>query len=150
MRLGDQTNSVDAITQTLRQAYVALASENVGGAQAMLDSAVNYTLTRVQFGRVIGSFQAIKHTCAEFLLDVELAKSGAYYAAAAATDNADDFAQVASLAKAGSSDTFMRSAAQCIQLHGGIGFTWSRTHTFGTNAPRAPRCFWEHLTITVS
>ena len=95
----------------------------------MLDSAVNYTLTRVQFGRLIGSFQAIKHTCAEFLLDVELAKSGAYYAAAAATDSTDDFAQVASLAKAGSSDTFMRSAAQCIQLHGGIGFTWEQnTH----------------------
>ena len=129
MRLGDQSNSVAAITQTLRQACVALASENVGGAQAMLDSAVNYTLTRVQFGRLIGSFQAIKHTCAEFLLDVELAKSGAYYAAAAATDSTDDFAQVASLAKAGSSDTFMRSAAQCIQLHGGIGFTWEQnTH----------------------
>jgi alkylation response protein AidB-like acyl-CoA dehydrogenase len=128
-RLGESGDDAQAIALTLRQACVALAAESAGGAQAMLDSAVAYTLTRVQFGRLIGSFQAIKHQCADLLLDVELAKSGAYYAAGAATEHSTDFGSAASLAKAVTSDTFMRAAATCIQLHGGIGFTWEQdTH----------------------
>lgn len=127
--LGEVGQGADALERTLQQAAVALANESAGGAQAMLNSAVDYTLMRVQFGRVIGSFQAIKHQCAELLLDVELAKSAAYQAATAASDDEGDLPAFASVAKAATSDSFMRAATSCIQLHGGIGFTWEQnTH----------------------
>ena len=101
----------------------------VGGAQVMLESAVSYAGMRVQFGRPIGSFQAIKHACADMLLDVELAKSAAYYAAQACADGDPATPALASLAKAAAGDAFMRAAASCIQIHGGIGFTWDHdTH----------------------
>jgi alkylation response protein AidB-like acyl-CoA dehydrogenase len=127
--LGEIGAGAQALEDTLMQAAVALASESVGGAQAMLNAAVDYTLMRVQFGRLVGSFQAIKHQCAELLLDVELAKSAAYQAANAASDADADQRVVASIAKAASSDSFMGAAIRCIQLHGGIGFTWEQdTH----------------------
>ncbi|MEM7407859.1 MAG: acyl-CoA dehydrogenase family protein [Pseudomonadota bacterium] len=119
----------DGLVTALRRAAIALANESAGGAQAMLQSAVDYTLMRVQFGRLIGSFQAIKHQCAELLLEVELAKSAAYHAASAAAERDDELPALASAAKAGTSDSFMRAAIACIQLHGGIGFTWEQdTH----------------------
>ena len=84
---------------------------------------------RIQFGRAIGSFQAIKHKCADMLLDVEMAKSAAYYAAAAAESHDPELPALASLAKASASEAYMRIAAECIQIHGGIGFTWDNdTH----------------------
>jgi alkylation response protein AidB-like acyl-CoA dehydrogenase len=84
---------------------------------------------RVQFGRTIGSFQAIKHKCADLLLDLELAKSAAYYAAQAAAADDPEWPALACLAKAAASETYLRMAAECIQLHGGIGFTWDNdTH----------------------
>ena len=84
---------------------------------------------RMQFGRAIGSFQAVKHKCADMLLEVELAKSAAYYAAEAAADDDAELPALASLAKACASDAYMNTAANCIQLHGGIGFTWDHdTH----------------------
>ncbi len=114
---------------TLDQAAIALANEMVGGAQAMLASAVDYAKLRVQFGRTIGSFQAIKHKCADLLLDVELANSAAYYAAQAAAIDDPEWPAMASLAKAAASETYLRTAAECIQIHGGIGFTWDNdTH----------------------
>ncbi|MHB8381394.1 MAG: acyl-CoA dehydrogenase family protein [Candidatus Binataceae bacterium] len=122
--LGNADDGAKAIVRTLDQAAIALANEMVGGAQALLDSAVNYTKLRVQFGRTIGSFQAIKHKCADLLLDVELAKSAAYYAAQAAAVDDPEWPALASLAKAAASETYLRTAAACIQLHGGIGFTW--------------------------
>src|SRR5215469_14450700 len=82
--LGSLDDGAKPILRTLDQAAVALANEMVGGAQALLDSAVNYAKFRVQFGRTIGSFQAIKHKLADMLLEVELAKSAAYCAAQAA------------------------------------------------------------------
>ena len=72
----------------------------------------------------IGSFQAIKHKCADMLLEVELAKSAAMYAAAAAAEDSEELPEVASLAKALASDTYRRAATESIQIHGGIGFTW--------------------------
>lgn len=109
-------------------ALVALANEMVGGAQALLDAAVAYTKLRVQFGRTIGSFQAIKHRLADLLLEVEHAKSAAYQAAAA-FDSDEDVSELASLAKAVASEAYLRAALECIQLHGGIGFTWENdTH----------------------
>ena len=128
-RLGDDGAGFIAMQTVLMEASVALANESVGGAQAMLDTAVDYTQLRVQFGRPIASFQAIKHQCAELLLDVELAKSAAYYAAEACALQSPDAHASASLAKAGVSDTYMRAAKTCVQLHGGIGFTWEQnTH----------------------
>jgi alkylation response protein AidB-like acyl-CoA dehydrogenase len=118
-----------ALSRTLDQAAIALANEMVGGAQALLDSALSYAQSRMQFGRAIGSFQAIKHKCADMLLEVELAKSAAYYAAEAAAEDDPELPSLASLAKACASDAYMSTAANCIQLHGGIGFTWDHdTH----------------------
>ncbi len=129
MLLGNLEDSAKPIIRTLDQAAIALANEMVGGAQAMLDSAVSYAKLRVQFGRTIGSFQAIKHKLADMLLDVELAKSAAYYAAQAAAVEDPEWSALASLAKAAASETFLHTAAECIQIHGGIGFTWDNdTH----------------------
>ena len=124
-----QLDGAKSITQTLDQAAIALANEMVGGAQSLLDSAVNYAKLRVQFGRTIGSFQAIKHKLADMLLEVELAKSAAYCAAQAAAVDDPDWAALASLARAAASETYLHTAIECIQIHGGIGFTWDNdTH----------------------
>ncbi len=129
--LGELNAGDSTLPHILDLAAVALASEMVGGAQMMLQSALNYAQLRMQFGRLIGSFQAIKHKCADMLLDVELAKSTAYYAAATAADDAPDLPAIASLSKAYASDTYMKSAAECLQIHGGIGFTWENdTHLY--------------------
>ena len=127
--LGNSGQAASALARTLEQAAVALASEMVGGAQTMLDTATEYARARMQFGRPIGSFQAIKHRCADMLLDVELARSGARYAADAAAQDDSDLPALASLVKASAADAYMRAAASCIQIHGGIGFTWDHdTH----------------------
>ena len=112
------------LERTLRLAAVALAAEQVGGAQRCLDMSVDYAKLRVQFGRPIGSFQAIKHKCADMLLEVESARSAAYYAAWAVADGSDQLPLLASLAKAYCSEAFANAAAENIQIHGGIGFTW--------------------------
>jgi len=127
--LGSLEDGAKPLARTLDQAAIALANEMVGGAQALLDSAINYVKMRVQFGRTIGSFQAIKHKCADLLLDVELAKSAAYYAAQAAAVGDPEWPALASLAKAAASETYLQTAIATIQLHGGIGFTWDNdTH----------------------
>jgi alkylation response protein AidB-like acyl-CoA dehydrogenase len=127
--LGNLDDGAKPIVRTLDQAAIALANEMVGGAQALFDSAVGYSKLRVQFGRTIGSFQAIKHKCADLLLELELAKSAAYYAAQAAAVDDPDWPAMACLAKAAASETYLHIAAECIQIHGGIGFTWDNdTH----------------------
>jgi alkylation response protein AidB-like acyl-CoA dehydrogenase len=103
---------------------IMLAAEQVGGAQRCLDMSVDYAKLRYQFGRPIGSFQAVKHKCADMLLEVESARSAAYYAAWAAADGVSGLPLVASLAKACCSEAYSRAAAENIQIHGGIGFTW--------------------------
>src|SRR6185437_3567161 len=122
--IGTDGAAEDGIRKTLDLAAVALAAEQVGGAQHCLDSSVEYAKTRIQFGRPIGSFQAIKHKCADMLLEVESAKSAAYYAAWAAAEDNEELPVVASLAKAYCSDAYFHAAAENIQIHGGIGFTW--------------------------
>jgi alkylation response protein AidB-like acyl-CoA dehydrogenase len=122
--LGDVGAGWAALSKTLDQAAVGLANESVGGAQKVLETAVQYAKDRVQFGRPIGSFQAIKHKCADMLLEVESAKSAAYYAAWSAAEDNDELPVVASLAKAYVSDAYFHAAAENIQIHGGIGFTW--------------------------
>jgi alkylation response protein AidB-like acyl-CoA dehydrogenase len=114
----------DVLSQVLDLAAVALAAEQVGGSQEVLEMAVQYAKDRVQFGRPIGSFQAIKHKCADMLLEVESAKSAAYYAGWCASELNDELPSVASLAKAYCSEAYFHAAAENIQIHGGIGFTW--------------------------
>jgi alkylation response protein AidB-like acyl-CoA dehydrogenase len=127
--LGNVNDGAQALARTLDQATIALANEMVGGAQTLFDSAVNYAKLRVQFGRTIGSFQAIKHKCADMLLEMELAKSAAYYAAQAAAVDDPEWPALASLAKASASEMYLHIAAETIQIHGGIGFTWDHdTH----------------------
>jgi alkylation response protein AidB-like acyl-CoA dehydrogenase len=110
-----------ALSRALDLAAVALAAEQAGAAQRCLEMAVDYAKTRVQFGRPIGSFQAIKHKCADMLLQVESAKAAA---AAAAAANAQELPVLAALAGAYCSDAFCDVAMENIQIHGGIGFTW--------------------------
>ena len=122
--LGDAGNGFAAFSKTLDQAGVLLSNEMIGGAQFVLDQSVEYAKVRVQFGRPIGSFQAIKHKCADMLLEVESGKSAAYYSAWAAAEDNDELPVVAALAKAYISDAYFHCAAENIQIHGGIGFTW--------------------------
>jgi alkylation response protein AidB-like acyl-CoA dehydrogenase len=122
--IGTEGGAEAGLSKTLDLAAVALAAEQVGGAQHVLDASVEYAKTRIQFGRPIGSFQAIKHKCADMLLEVESAKSAAYYAGWAAAEDSDELPAVASLAKSYCSEAYFHSAAENIQIHGGIGFTW--------------------------
>ena len=112
------------ISKLLDLAAVALAAEQVGGAQKCLEMSTEYAKVRVQFGRPIGSFQAIKHKCADMLVAVESAKSAAYYAGWAASEDNEELPVVAPLAKAYCSEAYFHCAAENIQIHGGIGFTW--------------------------
>ena len=113
-----------ALATALAHASAALASEQVGGAQRCLDQAVAYAKVRHQFGRPIGSFQAIRHTCADLMLAIECARGAAQYAAHAADELPDALPGAAALAKAHCTEAYTRAAAANIQLHGGIGFTW--------------------------
>jgi alkylation response protein AidB-like acyl-CoA dehydrogenase len=122
--IGTNGKGWDVLNKVLDLAAVGLAAEQVGGAQRVLEMAVEYAKVRVQFGRPIGSFQAIKHKCADMLLEVESAKSAAYYAMWCASEMNDELPSVASLAKAYCSEAYFHSAAENIQIHGGIGFTW--------------------------
>ena len=128
-RLGNDPDESSALTRVLDLAYIALANECTGGAERLFEDTLEYTKLRRQFGRSIASFQAIKHRMAELLLTVELAKSAAYFAAEAQDNGAHDVSMLASLAKAGASEAYVRTAQESIQLHGGIGFTWENdTH----------------------
>jgi len=122
--LGSTQDGFAAFSKTLDQAAVALSNEMMGGAQKVLEMSVDYAKVRVQFGRPIGSFQAIKHKCADMLLEVESGKSAAYYAAWAAAEDNDELPVVAALSKAYCSEAYFHAAAENIQIHGGIGFTW--------------------------
>ena len=122
--IGEDGKGWDTLTTVLDLAAISLAAEQVGGAQKVLEMAVDYAKVRVQFGRPIGSFQAIKHKCADMLLEVESAKSAAYYGMWCASEMNDELPSTASLAKAYCSEAYFHAAAENIQIHGGIGFTW--------------------------
>jgi alkylation response protein AidB-like acyl-CoA dehydrogenase len=115
--------SPQALQTLWDQLCVVLAHEMMGGAQALLASTVEYTKMRVQFGRPIGSFQALKHRCADLLMEVEFAKAASHYAAFCLAAGEGD-AYAPSMAKAMASDTYMNVARAAVQLRGGIGFTW--------------------------
>jgi alkylation response protein AidB-like acyl-CoA dehydrogenase len=124
-RLGEaEGRGAVVLGEALDRAAIALAAEQVGGAQRCLDLSVAYARERVQFGRPIGSFQAIKHKCADMMLLVESARSAAWLAAERATQGGEDLSTFASLAKAYCGDAYFRCAGEAIQIHGGVGFTW--------------------------
>ncbi|MFV0297756.1 MAG: acyl-CoA dehydrogenase family protein [Hyphomicrobiaceae bacterium] len=127
--LGQEGNAAGALRETLDVAAICLANEMVGGAERLFESAIDYAGLRMQFGRPIASFQSLKHKAADMLIDVELARSAAYYAAAAADEGDPEVSALASLAKSGAADAYMQTAIHTIQIHGGIGFTWDNdTH----------------------
>jgi len=127
--LGEEGEAAGPMATTLTRAAICLANEMVGGADRLREDALEYVQMRMQFGRSIASFQVTKHKATDMLADVELAKSAAYYAAAALDEGDDDIVSVASLAKAAASEAYMQTAIHAVQMHGGIGFTWDNdTH----------------------
>jgi alkylation response protein AidB-like acyl-CoA dehydrogenase len=124
-RLVGAANSADELlTHVARVAAIALACEQVGGAQKILEVTVDYVRARSQFGRAIGSFQAVKHRCADMLVDVEEARAVATHAAHVVAAGDDELPAIAAMAKAFCSDAYVSCAETSVQLHGGIGFTW--------------------------
>jgi alkylation response protein AidB-like acyl-CoA dehydrogenase len=122
--LGGAGDGWTAVSRMLQVAAVGLAAEQVGGAQRALEMAVDYAKLREQFGRPIGSFQAIKHKCASMLVAVESMKSAAYYGLWAVASGHDELPVVSSIAKVYCSDGYTMVTGENIQIHGGIGFTW--------------------------
>lgn len=119
---GDQAQSVHEAVIDL-SAFIS-GAEALGGATRCLEMSVDYAMLREQFGRPIGSFQALKHRLADLFVDVEAARSIVAYGAAVADTESSEFAVVASMAKSFCSDVFCRAAGEAIQIHGGTGFTW--------------------------
>ena len=122
--LGIEGQGWEVLARVLDIAAAGLACEQVGGAARVLESTVDYVKVREQFGRPIGSFQAVKHKLADMLVELESARSAAYYAVSAVESGSPDLPLAASIAKAYCSTAYYRIAAESIQLHGGIGFTW--------------------------
>jgi alkylation response protein AidB-like acyl-CoA dehydrogenase len=119
-KLGDSSG----LAKALDVATAALAAEMVGGMQRTLEITVEYAKTRKQFGKPIGSFQAVQHQCADMYLETESARSAAYYAAWALEEDAPDAAVAVSIAKMYASDASRTVGNRGIQIHGGMGFTW--------------------------
>jgi alkylation response protein AidB-like acyl-CoA dehydrogenase len=122
--IGPAGGAAPALARVFDLGCVALACEQVGVAERALDMARDYALLRTQFGRPIGSFQAVKHTLADVLLEVEAARSAAWYGMWAADARQDQLPVVASIAKATCSTAAYLATAENIQVHGGIGYTW--------------------------
>ena len=123
-RLGTTSGAERAIEQMLDLTRIALAADALGGTGRVLDMSVAYAKTREQFGRAIGSFQAIKHKCASMLVDLESSRAAVLYALWAAATEQADRPVVAPLVKAHCVDIYLAAAGENIQIHGGIGFTW--------------------------
>lgn len=113
-----------AFAAARRTGALVIAADALGGAQACLDRTVAYAQERVQFGRAIGSFQAVKHRLADMMVGVEQARSAVYWAACAIDEGSGEAAFAVHAAKAFACDTYSDAAGEMIQLHGGIGFTW--------------------------
>jgi alkylation response protein AidB-like acyl-CoA dehydrogenase len=126
----DAGNAWPLLVQALDLARIAIAADQMGGAERVLDVTVDYIKERKQFGRPVGSFQAMKHKAADMMLKAEAARSAVYYAACIADEflggraRGEALAEAASIAKAYCSDAYFYNAGSAIQMHGGIGFTW--------------------------
>lgn len=113
-----------AVRAALTTGWLTIAADALGGAQACLDRTVAYAQERVQFGRSIGSFQAVKHRLADMMIAIEQARSAVYWAACAIDEESDEAQFAVHAAKAFACDTYTLCAGEMIQLHGGVGFTW--------------------------
>jgi len=122
--IGELHNGWPALSRVIDRAAVALSAEICGAAQRVLDMTVDYAKLRQAFGKPIGSYQGVKHKCADMLIEIENAKSLTYYAAWAVDEAEPDAAMAVSMAKAAASDAGRKVCAAGIQLHGGIGMTW--------------------------
>jgi alkylation response protein AidB-like acyl-CoA dehydrogenase len=122
--VGPVGGAAPVLEALLRRAAVGASAEMLGAARRCLDMSVGYVKVREQFGQLIGSFQAIRHRCAEMLLEVEKAHAAVYYAAWALTAGAEDAAMAASVCKSFVSEAARQVCGDAIQVHGGIGFTW--------------------------
>ena len=141
-RVGPEGDASAYLRTVLDLVAVALAAEQVGGAQACLDAAVEYAKVRVQFGRPIGSFQAVKHKCADLLVQVEGARSAAYHATTVAAEGSSELPVSAALAAACCADAFTHAAKENIQIHGGIGYTWEHdAHLYLKRAKSSEQLF---------
>lgn len=122
--LGEVDRGWPTLRRVLDYAVAGLCTEMVGTGQQALDMAVAYAKERVQFGKPIGSFQAVKHKCVDMMVQVENARSLTYYAAWTVDENVADATQAVPMAKAYCSDMCKTVTSEAIQVHGGIGFTW--------------------------
>ena len=122
--LGELHAGWPALERVIDRAAVALSAEMCGAAQRVLDITVDYAKMRTAFGKPIGSYQGVKHKCADMLIEIENAKSLTYYAAWAVDEGDAEAAMAVSMAKAAASDAGRKVCAAGIQLHGGIGMTW--------------------------
>lgn len=126
----EYANAWPLLDKIINLATIATAAEQVGGAQQVLDLSVQYGKERVQFGRPIAGFQAVKHQAADMMLRTEVGRSAVYYAACVAQGMFDndvlggELEEAASVAKSYCSDGYFKNAGDAIQLHGGVGFTW--------------------------
>jgi alkylation response protein AidB-like acyl-CoA dehydrogenase len=144
-RIGVDGDLTRVIEKVIALGITALVAEQVGGAQRCLEMATEYAKTRLQFGRPIGSYQAIKHRCADMLVAVEFARSAAYHAAFRAAENDDaELPAAAHMAKAYCSEAYFQAAADTIQIHGGMGFTWEHpAHLYFKRAKSSSVLFGE-------
>jgi alkylation response protein AidB-like acyl-CoA dehydrogenase len=122
--IGKENGGWTTLRRVLDVATAALSAEMVGTAQKALDIAVDYAKTRVQFGKPIGSFQAVKHKCVDMMVSVENARSLTYYACWTVDERVPEAATAVPMAKAYASDMAKNVTSEAIQVHGGIGFTW--------------------------
>jgi len=128
--MGQPGQAGNALATVIDLAAIALAAEQVGGCQQLLDMTVAYTSERVQFNRTIASYQAVKHKAADMMLKTEVARSAIYYAACVAQEAleggplAGELSEAASVAKSYCSDAYFAIAGDSLQLFGGVGFTW--------------------------
>ena len=122
--VGSEGQGWPALARLLDLAAIGIAADSLGGAQRATQMAVEYSKVREQFGRKIGSFQAMKHIAAEMVAEVEPARSLVWYAAYAYDHRPRDAARAAAMAKASLGDVYSRTARRSVEMHGGIGFTW--------------------------
>lgn len=123
-RVFDGSAVKTALERAEQFGHIAVAAEAVGSAQSCLDITVQYVKDRRQFGRAIGSFQAVKHQLADMMVHIEAARSAVYFSACSVAEQPLQLPEMASLARVQASEALSFCAAEMIQLHGGIGFTW--------------------------
>ena len=132
----------DAVAEALDLAVIAPAGEQVGGSRRMFDTTVEYLKTRIQFGRTIGSFQALKHMAADLFLELESATSAAQHAAAEHAEGGENAAGAIALAGFACAEAYQTITMAAIQMHGGIGFTWEHpAHLYARRARTGVQLF---------